>query len=132
MFQPTKEDLQLIKLYKEIRDELWIGGRFKVPKHSPWPEWAYGYPLGKLATILRRSKKAGVLEMTALAALERIGFEWKHRRYDPEDIKLAMETYERLYGNVSIPQKFIVPKIDNWPEATWKMKLGSVGCGSGW
>jgi len=80
-----------------------------------------------VATILRRSKKAGVLEITALVALERIGFEWKQRRYDPEDIKLAMETYKRLYGNVSIPQEFIVPKNDDWPEVTWKMKLGSIG-----
>ena len=38
-----------------------------------------------------------------------------------------MKTYERLYGNVSIPHKFIVPKNEDWPEETWKMKLGSVG-----
>jgi len=48
------------------------------------------------------------------------------KRYDPEDINLAMETYERIYGNVSIPLEVIVPKNDDWPDLTWKFKLGIV------
>jgi len=68
MFQPTKDN-------KEVRDELWIDGKFTVPQHSPWPEWAYGYRLGKVATILRRSKKAGVNDSIGCIGKNRIRME---------------------------------------------------------
>ena len=41
-----------------------------------------------------------------------------------EAIYTALVTYRTLYGDVDVPQHFVVPAIAPWPEVTWGVKLG--------
>jgi hypothetical protein len=44
-----------------------------------------------------------------------------------ELVKVALQTYKDLNGNMLVSQKFVVPTDDIiWSEETWGMKLGSV------
>ena len=62
------------------------------------------------------------------AMLEGMGFSFvpkRDRRW--QQIKVALETYKAIYGDLYIMQSFEVPSDDAaWPEETWGLKLGLI------
>ena len=38
--------------------------------------------------------------------------------------KRMLLRYKELYGNMLVPQSFVVPWTDEWPEEMWRVKLG--------
>mmetsp|Transcript_15027 Transcript_15027/g.32751 ORF Transcript_15027/g.32751 Transcript_15027/m.32751 type:complete len:1119 (-) Transcript_15027:240-3596(-) len=38
----------------------------------------------------------------------------------------AFKMYKAAYGNLKIPQRFVVPNMKPWPKAAWGMRLGKV------
>jgi hypothetical protein len=100
--------------------------RFVVPEDDLiWPEKTWGLKLGRVVTNIRLEK--GYVKNRA--DLESIGFNYDpqilHRRYNL--VKVALQTYEDLYGDMLVPGGFVVPANDMiWPEETWDMNLGMV------
>lgn len=42
-----------------------------------------------------------------------------------ELIYSALEVYKSMYGDLTVPQVFIVPSEAPWPEECWELKLGA-------
>jgi hypothetical protein len=60
-------------------------------------------------------------------ALQSIGFDFNFRTARYVLVKLALLQYKDLYGNILVPQSFVVPRNDrNWPKDLWGMNLGSI------
>ena len=66
-----------------------------------------------------------------VAKLNEIGFAWEEtsrsiyskKRFDL--IYGAMVKYKSIYGDLFVPQSFVVPSTSEWPEETWDLKLGA-------
>ena len=41
-------------------------------------------------------------------------------------IVMALTIYKAAYGNVQVPQRFVVPNLKPWPKEAWGMRLGIV------
>jgi hypothetical protein len=57
-----------------------------------------------------------------------MGFDFNpQNRYEYESIKAALLKYQDMYGDMLVPQRFIVPVNDiNWPEDTLGINLGAA------
>merc|ERR1711871_1042305 len=63
--------------------------------------------------------------------LNRLGFVWEEtgralfskKRF--EMVYQALLTYKDLKGDLLVPQAFVVPSEEPWPEFTWGLKLGA-------
>ncbi|OQR83711.1 hypothetical protein THRCLA_23128 [Thraustotheca clavata] len=63
--------------------------------------------------------------MYALAVTNyKLGFVWDGLECKWQHKLAALTTYKKLYGDLLIPQKFVVPTNDpQWPECTWQSNL---------
>merc|ERR1712070_638726 len=105
---------------------------FTVPDAEPWPESTRGLPLGRAIKKLR--SKAYLKENPdAEEKLKQIGFETdkKEKKLSANDkrfqaVYLALERYKETYGDLLVPQPFIVPSDSaKWPEESWGLRLGA-------
>jgi hypothetical protein len=81
--------------------------------------------LGTLVNNIRHGKSY----VKKRADLEGIGFDFNRQEIGIgyEAIKVALQTYKDLNGDMLVSQKFIVPVNDiTWPKETWGMKLGII------
>jgi hypothetical protein len=59
------------------------------------------------------------------AWLDSLGFVWDEReRRWTEEVQPALLAYREAYGDLRVPQSFVVPSEAPWPEACWGMRLG--------
>ena len=125
--QQTIEALQIYK--KHVDDSLLdIPSDFIIPETSEWPEALRGENLGQMVSELKKRPPAWD---EARETLSNMGFLWKEsgralfakRRF--EMIYRALVTYRELFGNLLIPQVFVVPSQEPWPEESWGLKLGA-------
>jgi hypothetical protein len=104
-----------------------VNALFEVEWNDSWPEDMWGLKLGSVVTEIRRGKR----HKDKREELESIGFLFE-KQIDPrchgwDLIKLALETYKALNGDVLVNAPFVVPTKDaQWPSDTWGMKLGSI------
>jgi hypothetical protein len=42
------------------------------------------------------------------------------------DTKSALKLYHEMHGHMDVPQSFVVPLEDPWPEAMWGKRLGEL------
>ncbi|KDO31714.1 hypothetical protein SPRG_03632 [Saprolegnia parasitica CBS 223.65] len=96
-------------------------GHFIVPRDHVSPD---GFPLGqKLQGLIR---KLPTISRERSHQLATIGFplEWHAYLLDTA-ILPALQTYKAVFGDLWVPQKFVVPTGDTaWPAATWGLRLG--------
>jgi hypothetical protein len=98
---------------------------FVVEWNDLWPEDMWGLKLGNVVSRIR----AGTVHKDKREELESIGFIFDNqsRVHGWDLIKLALETYKALNGDLLVHQKFVVPTEDaRWPSDTWGVKLGTV------
>jgi hypothetical protein len=108
---------------------LTVPTEFSVPDAEPWPENTRGLPLGRSIKQLRTKaylkKNPGAEEK-----LKQIGFE-THKKLSANDkrfqaVYLALERYKETYGDLLVPQPFVVPADSSeWPEESWGLRLGA-------
>eukprot|EP00536_Pseudo-nitzschia_multiseries_P016115 jgi/Psemu1/247332/estExt_Genewise1.C_10210009 len=108
---------------------LTVPTEFSVPDAEPWPESTRGLPLGRSIKQLR--SKAYLKENPGSEEkLKQIGFE-TDKKLSANDkrfqaVYLALERYKETYGDLLVPQPFVVPSDSaEWPEESWGLRLGA-------
>ena len=113
--------VRCLSTYKEIYGDMLVKEKYVVPWSKDWPVEMWGLRLGGLVNQIR-CKKAHQSHEKELTAL---GFAFS-RRIGWEIVKLALETYKTIHDDLLVPQKFEIPDNSNdWPAATWGIKLGT-------
>ncbi|OWZ15012.1 hypothetical protein PHMEG_00011420 [Phytophthora megakarya] len=108
---------------------------FVVPRHAAWPKELHQLPLGvkvhkfmqslsKGAASARETTTQGAEQMQELRDLGFPLHSWQE--YQFQEVCLpALQTYQLQYGDLFVPQKFVVPQeMELWPRATRGYKLG--------
>jgi hypothetical protein len=113
--------------YHKIYGDLMVPYKYVIPKDRNWEERFHGMVLGGICSRIRRGEVYTLPEERS--ALESIGFELDvlrdRRGFDV--VLEAMKAYKKVYGNLVIPAKFVVPEVDDtgtWPPSTWGLRLG--------
>ena len=96
---------------------------FTVPiNSSDWPETTWGLKLGKIAESIRRQRS---FYRSHKPELEEIGFEFEDtKEVTFAMIKLGMETYLHVHGDLLVPHRFVIPEDPQWPSELWGFNLG--------
>jgi hypothetical protein len=102
---------------------------FVVPDCDPWPESTRGLPLGKNIDAVR-TKSFLKNNPGAKEKLHALGFEFDGKAAANDTrfqiVYDALVTYKNLYGDLLVPQPFVVPENSpEWPENTWGLRLGA-------
>ena len=112
---------------------------FTVPEFDPWPESVRGLPLGRYLPVLEtkvfpKNEKAreAFLELGFGAESASSTAEGSDKKLTANDIRFqkvfaALKKYKEVYGDLLVPQPFVVPEGDEkkWPEETWGLRLGA-------
>ncbi|MGI8966077.1 MAG: helicase associated domain-containing protein, partial [Limisphaerales bacterium] len=74
-------------------------------------KWKDNLPLAKWVEGQRRKKKAARLLPHRIAALEKLGFEWRVSTYDPQprvwnEMFERLKKYKELHGDCIVPQRY--------------------------
>lgn len=122
---PIKFDL--LKTYKSIYGNLFIPSKFKVPVNdSRWPEEYHGYRLGSLASKLRGIRANKKFYTNELEQLKLMGFYDNYGEYMSSKFIKSLEVYKKINNNIDIPEDFVIPSNDEWPNEIHGMRLGSA------
>lgn len=135
--QQVGEDLfdQILKAlvhYRDTIDEtMSVPVDYQVPEGEGWPEDTWGLQLGALVQSIRDKDKLVYGRSDREQKLNDIGFMWEEttrvvyskKRF--ETVYSALVIYKDLYGDLFVPQAFVVPKTEEWPEEFWDLKLGA-------
>jgi hypothetical protein len=112
--------------YKRLNGDLLVPNRFVVPTNdSAWPEELWGMKLGAIVNGIR----TGTSYRGRRKELVAMGFDYTSQSVEHgwDNVKLALETYKKLHGDLLVPVKFSVPQNDSaWPIEIWGMNLGSI------
>jgi hypothetical protein len=123
-FDSIVESLILFKkLFKDTRVPL----KFEVPAENPWPYHLHGLRLGKRLEKILSKQEFFEYHKDKVEILKNLGFEPKVESLAEEwDILWeALQTYYRIYGNLRVAVKFIVPDEEPWPRLCRGCKLGT-------
>ena len=130
-YDPVNEKYDLAKTallsYQKLHGDMLVPCKFVIPNESSvWPEETWGLHLGSLVSNIR----SGGSYADKRDALIGMGFDFNFRTARYVLVKLALLQYKDLYGNILVPQSFVVPRNDpNWPKDLWDMNLGSIAHG---
>ncbi|OQR84044.1 Carboxyvinyl-carboxyphosphonate phosphorylmutase, partial [Thraustotheca clavata] len=111
-------NLSALQTYKKLNGNLLVRNDFFVPLNDPnWPKDTWGLNLGKVVGTLRNTKDK--MKPDRRIELEKLGFVWDRFEYNYQCYLIALKTYKKLHGNLSMHSEFVVPLNDpNWPEET--------------
>jgi hypothetical protein len=112
--------------YKEVHGDLEVPKLLVVPSSKPWPEETWGLTLGNTVRNIRVGDYLSDEKPERRRWLDEMGFVWDDPERDWEIAKSALRTYKEEYGDLEIPQAFIVPPSEPWAEETWGMQLGEA------
>lgn len=126
-FEKFMLDLEALKLFKSLYRHINVPSFFVVPKSSnKWPSRMHGLKLGYNVRQIRKGLRHTTLEQ--MTQLQEVGLDLTRssRQQNFEKTLLALDTHNRLFGDLLVPRYFIVPVGDrSWPQDTWGLKLGS-------
>ncbi|KAJ0396689.1 hypothetical protein P43SY_006474 [Pythium insidiosum] len=118
-----------LRLFKELHGHADVPLAFVIPSDGEsdaavWPQHLRGYHLGRHVYMVRSGKYAKYIEQ-ARPELDALGF-----AFDVSDnlwhytIFPALEIFSQLHGHCDVPQDFVVPAEDPWPESAYGWRLG--------
>jgi len=122
-------DLNALAYFKSLHGHLNVPSFFVIPKNessTDWPTQMHGLKLGYNVRQIRKGFRHTAPAQTA--RLREIGLDFsRSSRQQNFDITLrALDTHNRLFGDLLVPRYFVVPTgDDSWPRDTWGLKLGS-------
>ena len=111
--------------YKELKGDMLVPAEYSIPWNESYPEEMWGLRLGNSVAHIRSHGYFSAHKDELIA----IGFIYSKQKntFGWDAIKLALETYKKLHGNLSIPQLFIVPSESaDWPGVLSGLKLGCI------
>ncbi|RLN49368.1 hypothetical protein BBJ28_00000824 [Nothophytophthora sp. Chile5] len=119
--------LPALETFSRIHGHCDIDVYFTVPEKAPWPQDMWGLRLGFIAQNIRCRGDYYQQVARDQNRLEGLGFVWNvseskwRKRVMP-----ALTMFVQLHGNADVPPKFVVPSMEPWPEASWRLKLGEL------
>jgi hypothetical protein len=111
--------------YKEIHGNLLVPQKLSIPWSESWPEEMWGVKLGSTVNLIRNNKRYSIHRDELIA----IGFDYskQEKGHGWDTVKIALETYKKLHGNLSIKMYYVVPsESTDWPDVLWGLKLGMI------
>jgi len=128
--------------YNNLFGNLLVPSSFVVPCSSnntddtiEWPRGTWGIPLGRCVRSIRSRQDFVQGKPDRLAQLIAMGFVWDVSEYQFRKCFRAIEYYTRnvapLGGRkktLRIPNTFVVPSGEGWPEELWNYPLGAKCC----
>lgn len=121
----------LIIYKKNVSEKLNVPVNFTVPNEGPWPQDMWGLQLGVIVRGIREENKLVYGHANRVQRLNELGFPWEETTREVysknrfEVIISALLVYEGMYGDMYVPQSFVVPEESPWPESSWGVKLGA-------
>ncbi|KAH7469331.1 uncharacterized protein KRP23_10766 [Phytophthora ramorum] len=114
-----------IQAYAKVYKNCKIPVKFVVPSEDPWPRNAWTMKLGKILSRLRSNATFFSHVGRDAELLDELGLNLKLsvRGWTNRVVPL-LEIYTRLFGEEEIPDDFVVPSEDVWPEQAWGIRLG--------
>ena len=112
--------------YKDIYGDLSVPKVFVVPSEEPWPEEAWGVKLGNIISRIRTKTHSAYVCAERMRQLKAMGFVFDDYARRWEETKSALRCFHEMHGHLDVPQRFVVPCEDPWPEDLWKKKLGKT------
>ncbi|KAE9316890.1 hypothetical protein PF001_g7099 [Phytophthora fragariae] len=123
----TEKILPSIRVYRQAFGNCIIPKLFIVPSCPPWPEKAWGMPLGVAVSDIRFGSTYVDQVARDKDVLDSVGFAWNRNTAMWNDVIIpSLETYVGIFGGGKIPWIFVVPSEVPWPEEAWGKKLGSL------
>jgi hypothetical protein len=129
------EDAQrALEQYRDLHGDLDIPQSYKVPAEEPWPEGMRGVALGIMANSIRCRGYFVSDNPERKQWLEERGFRFETKdssRMEDDNrwdfsVLPALAAYRGMHGDLNVPQPFVVPSEEPWPEESWGLSLGKV------
>jgi hypothetical protein len=129
------EDAQrALEQYRDVHGDFDIPRSYKVPIEEPWPEGMRGMTLGTMANKIRCQGQYVRDNPERKQWLEERGFRFNTKeapRLEDDNrwecsVVPALAAYRDANGDLNVPQSFVVPSEEPWPEGSWGLKLGGV------
>jgi hypothetical protein len=111
--------------YKEIHGNVLMPQSLSIPWSESWPEEMWGVKLGLTVSQVRFGRCFSIHRDELIA----IGFDFSNqgKKHGWDTVKIALETYKKLHGNLSIKKYYVVPsESTDWPDVLWGLKLGEI------
>ena len=97
-----------------------------VPRDPNWPRTIWDMPLGRNVANIRHKNYFALHR----AELQSMGFDFTvgqgHGGHGWNQLRAAVLAYQRVNGDVNVPDSFVVPHDLAWPQNLWSMKLGAT------
>jgi hypothetical protein len=122
--QWEKKVLPAITTYKQVHGDLQVPFDFIVPSSGKWEEGLWNMRLGTAVNRIRTNSNFVWGRPDRQKQLDKLGFVWDEFERQWEVVKEALSMHKRIYGDMTVKRRFVVPKDEEWPEETWGMKLG--------
>lgn len=121
--------------YKNNIDEdiNYVPASFAIPENDEnWPEKTWGFKLGSQLQSIREDGKLIFNQNEREQQLLELGFAWevtgRRQLYSKKRFDIVYDVlrmYKDVYGDLMVPQVFVVPSAEPWPEESWGLKLGA-------
>jgi hypothetical protein len=116
--------LPALASYRDAYGGLNVPRPFVVPSEEPWPEDSWGLKLGIVTNAIRSKGVYTRNHPERLQQLKDMGFVFDDNERRWEETKSALKLYHEKHGHMDVPQRFVVPREDSWPEELWDKRLG--------
>jgi len=114
---------EALETYKKLHGDCYVPSRYDNREDTNYPEEMRGRALGNIVDSIRSNNhyKAHREELLAM------GFDYKKRVREFQEVKVALLAYKEIYGDLLVPKEYIIPINDTkYPENVRGMKLGST------
>ncbi|CAK4637031.1 unnamed protein product [Aphanomyces euteiches] len=95
-----------------------------VPPGHPFPLDIQGTTIN--VGVYREAHRRHKLHHDIVRQLDALGFVWDLKQHKWQVHVAALRVYKTIYGDVLVPQAFVVPSSIDWPIETWKLPLGRL------
>ncbi|KAG9404931.1 hypothetical protein AC1031_005136 [Aphanomyces cochlioides] len=97
---------------------------YSVPSCHPFPLDIQGTTIN--VGVYREAYRRHKLHYDIVRQLDALGFVWDLKQHKWQVHVTALRVYKTIYGDVLVPQAFVVPSSVEWPTETWKVPLGRI------
>eukprot|EP00471_Norrisiella_sphaerica_P001103 CAMPEP_0184484124 /NCGR_PEP_ID=MMETSP0113_2-20130426/5833_1 /TAXON_ID=91329 /ORGANISM="Norrisiella sphaerica, Strain BC52" /LENGTH=658 /DNA_ID=CAMNT_0026864943 /DNA_START=153 /DNA_END=2129 /DNA_ORIENTATION=+ len=121
--------LDALTMYRDLCGDCDVPTSFIVPHEEPWPLSVRGLPLGSRVATTRsmgtylNGDNQEVIDKR-VEALNLLGFTWEYSESRWNLLIEAFAIFKEVFGHLMVPQDFVVPPLNLWPETMWGLKLG--------